>query len=230
VTGPVAASTSVRYAASFLRRTGPRGAPAASPLARPCPRLLPWCALLCASAAWAADEAHGSETNIFNADIGNFIFTLVIFGLVVWILSRTLWKPLLNVLNEREKTIRESLDSARREREAAARLLAEYQARLERAHAEAAALVEEGRRDAEATRQRILAQAQQETRDMTARARREIRLAADEAIKAIYDHVADLAVEVAGRVLRKQLTPADHARLIEESVAEIRATGKAKLN
>jgi len=230
VTGPVTASTSVRYAVGFLRRTGPREKPTASHLAPLCLRWLPWGASLWGSAALAAEEAHGTETNIFNADIGNFIFTLVIFGLVVWILSRTLWKPLLNVLNEREKTIRESLEAARREREEAARLLAEYQGRLERAHAEAAALVEEGRRDAEATRQRILAQAQQETRDMAARARREIRLATDAAIKEIYDHVAELAVEVAGRVLRKQLTPADHARLIEESVAEIRATGKAKLN
>jgi len=180
-------------------------------------------------AALAAGE-HGDDTNIFNADIGNFIFTLIIFGAVVLILSKTLWKPLLNVLNEREKTIREALESAQHEREQAAKLLADYQAQLDRARVEAGALVEEGRRDAEVTRQRILEQAHKDTAELTERARKDIQLASDAAIKDLYDRTAELATDVAGRVLRKQLSPADHTRLVAESITEIRAGGKAKLN
>ncbi len=177
----------------------------------------------------AAGE-HGDETNIFNADIGNFIFTLVIFGLVVFILSKTLWKPLLKVLNEREKTIRESLESAKNEREQAAKLLADYRAQLDKARAEAGELIEHGRRDADSARQRILAEARKETGDMTARARHEIQLAADAAIKELYDRTAELSVDVAGRIIRKELSPADHRRLVDEAIADIRAGGKAKLN
>ena len=149
---------------------------------------------------------------------------------MVLVLGKTLWKPLLNVLNEREKTIREALESAKREREQAAKLLADYQARLDQARVEAGALVEEGRRDAAATRQRILEQAHKDTAQLTERARKDIQLASDAAIKDLYDRTAELATDVAGRVLRKQLSPADHTRLVAESITEIRAGGKAKLN
>jgi len=194
-------------------------------------KILPVVAWLCAwgPPALAAGE-HGDDTNIFNADIGNFVFTLIIFGLVVLVLGKTLWKPLLNVLNEREKTIREALESAKREREQAAKLLADYQARLDQARVEAGALVEEGRRDAAATRQRILEQVHKDTAQLTERARKDIQLASDAAIKDLYDRTAELATDVAGRVLRKQLSPADHTRLVAESITEIRAGGKAKLN
>lgn len=179
--------------------------------------------------ALAAAE-HGDETNIFNADIGNFVFTLIIFGLVVLILGKFAWKPLLNVLNEREKTIRDSLETARAEREQAQRLLADYKAQLEKARQEATAITDEGRRDAEAVRQRILEDARKETADMTERARREIQLATDTAIRDLYDRTAELSVDVARRVLQRELTPADHQRLISESLTEIKNSGAAKLN
>lgn len=178
-----------------------------------------------AGTALAAEGAHGEETNIFNADIGNFIFTLIIFGLVIWILGRAAWRPVLNVLHERERTIREALESAQHEREQAGRLLAEYQRQLERAQQEATATVEEGRRDAEAVRQRILEDARRETGEMTQRARREIQLAKDTALKEIYDRAAELSAETAARVLRRTLTTDEHHRLVQESLAEIRGAG-----
>ena len=111
------------------------------------------CVLFCASASLAAEG--GGDRDIFNADIGNFIFTLIVFIVVVGILGKFAWKPLLTVLNEREKTIRESLESARHERAEAEKLLAEYKAQLERAREEATTIVDEGRRDAEVVRQRL---------------------------------------------------------------------------
>lgn len=179
--------------------------------------------------ALAAAE-HGDETNIFNADIGNFVFTLIIFGALIFILGKFAWKPLLNVLNEREKLLRESLERAQRQRRDAEKLLADYQAQLAKAREEATAIVAEGRRDAEVLRRKLHEQARQEADEVLARARREIQLATDSARKLLQDEVADLAVRVAGRVLRKELSPADHRALVAESLKEMQAGGETKLN
>ena len=175
-------------------------------------------------------EPGGDETNIFNADIGNLIFTLVIFGVVIWLLGKFAWKPLLSVLNEREKTIRESLESARKERTEAERLLAEYKLQLDRARVEATAIVDEGRRDGEGVRQRIQQEARRQAEELLERARREIQLAADAAIKDLYDRTGELAVNLAGNILRQELSPEKHRQLIADSLAEIKTTGKSGLN
>jgi F-type H+-transporting ATPase subunit b len=195
-----------------------------------------WPAVLAGGLTWvasrpvvAAEEGAG-ETNIFNADIGNFLFTLVIFGLVIYLLRRFAWNPLLDVLSKREATIRETIEAAQRERAQAERLLADYQAQLAKAREEAAALVAEGRRDAEAVARRVQEQARRESEELLARARREIELATASARKELHDEASELAVMVAARIIQKELSPADHRELVARSLEEMQAAGKAKTN
>ncbi len=185
--------------------------------------------LLASATALAAEEGH-AEPNLFAGGLANAFVTLIIFVVVVTVLTKVAWNPILKILHERERMIRDSLESAKNEREQAEQLLAQYQQQLDNARTEAAALVEKGRQDAEAARQRILNEARQETTDMTARAKREIELTTDAAIKELYDQTADLAIMVAGRVLEKELSAEDHRKLISDSIAEIREQGKARLN
>lgn len=192
-----------------------------------------WPALLLAlltAAPLACAAAHGEQRNLLGGDIGNAIFTLIIFGLVIYILGKFAWPKVLSALNEREQFIRESLASAKHEREQAEALLAEYERRLAKAHAEATAIVEEGRRDADAARRRILDEARQETAEMTARARREIELATDAAIKTLYDRTSDFTLQVASRFLGKALSRDEHQRLVDEAIREIEANGHARMN
>jgi len=185
-------------------------------------------AFLPLQAAGASEQAGGN--NIFNADIGNLIFTLIVFGLVVLLLGKFAWKPLLTVLNEREKTIRDSLEAARQQREQAEQLMAEHRRQLDQARQEASEIVAEGRRDAEVVRQKIQEQARREGAEIIARARREIKLATETAIKELYDQTAELSVRIAASIIRKQLTPEDHRQLIAESLQEMKSSGKAGLN
>lgn len=168
--------------------------------------------------AEAAHGEHGEKGNVFAGGIGNAIVTLIIFGIVVFVLGTKAWPPLLASIHEREKTIRTSIENARREREESAKLLAQYQAQLEKSHAEAAAIIDEGRRDAEVLRRRIQDEARKEADDMVARAKREIQLAADTAVRELYDKTADLAVQVAGGIIRKELKADDHRALVKESL------------
>lgn len=175
------------------------------------------------------DAAHGpadesAAQKLFRGDIGNIIITLVIFFVLLGVLGKTAWKPLLGVLEQRERTIRDSLEQAQRERHEAQELLKQYTVRIDRARLEASAIVDEGKRDAEAVRRRIQDEARREADEMIARARREIQLATDAAVKSVYDQAADLAVQVAGRIIHKELRPDDHRALVNESLERMKSS------
>ncbi|MFO0837662.1 MAG: F0F1 ATP synthase subunit B [Phycisphaerae bacterium] len=181
------------------------------------------------AAEHAAAPAHdgGAEhepANLFAGDIGNAVFTLIIFFVLIGVLGKYAWKPLLSVLEQREQAIRGSLEQARRERLDAEKLLAQYRQQIDRAREEATGIVDEGKRDAEAVRRRIHDEARQEADQMVARAKREIELATSTAVKELYDQTTELTVQLAGTVARKSLTPDDHRALIKESLERIQAS------
>jgi len=183
-------------------------------------------ALLTAPAAIAAAapaESPEAANNVFAGDIGNALWTVVIFVLVLVVLGKFAWGPLLAGLQAREAYIRESLETARRDRTEAESRLREYEEKLAASRAEATAIIEEGRRDAEAVRRKIEEHAKQESAKMIERARREIDAAATEATRQLYALSAHLATELASRIIGRELDPKDHERLIAESIADISA-------
>jgi F-type H+-transporting ATPase subunit b len=175
-------------------------------------------ALMLFPALAVAAEGEGS---FFSGDIGNAIWTLTIFLLVIFVLGKFAWGPLLSTLQEREKFIRESLEEAKADREAAEARLAEYEEKLREARAEATEIVKEGRRDAEVVRRRVEDDAKEEAEKIVRRARREIEIAKQTAVKDIYGLTARLATSAAAKIVRQDLTASDHERLIRESIAEL---------
>lgn len=173
----------------------------------------------------AADPAARGEEhdrpNLFAGDLGNAIWTLIIFLCVLFVLGKFAWRPILGALQQREQFIHQSLVEAKRDREEAEARLREYVAQLDRAREEATAIVEEGRRDAEVVRRQIHEEARAEADAMIHRARREIAIARDTAIKDLYDLTAEMATEVAGRVIRRQLSAEERRRLVDESIEEL---------
>lgn len=181
-------------------------------------------ALLLAPAALAAQSEAAAETpSVFAGDVGNAVWTLVIFLLVLAVLGKYAWGPLLTGLQKRESYIRDALESARREREEAQKLLREYQEKMAAARGEATAIIDEGRRDAEVVKRRIEEHAKQESDKMIERAEREIAAAKTEATRQLYALSASLATELAGRILGREVAAKDHERLIADSIAEISA-------
>lgn len=176
---------------------------------------------------------HGEDANkpaLLQFDPGASVWSIIVFVLLLIVLRLTAWKPILRVLQERERFIAKSIADARHEREQAERLLVEYKAQLEKARAEASAIVAEGRRDAEVAARAVQEQARRESEEIVARARREIQLATDSARKELHDEASELAVRVAGRILRKELAAADHRALVAEALAEMQAAGRPRMN
>ena len=165
-------------------------------------------------------EAH-AEPSLFAGDIGNVFWTVLIFVLLLVILGKYAWGPLLANLQARESFIRESLEKAKRDREAAEARLREYEERLATARAEASAIVEEGRRDADVVKRQIEASGKEESAKMIERAKREIQIATDTATRELYTLSARLATQMAEKAIGRELTSQDHERLISEGIEGI---------
>lgn len=163
----------------------------------------------------------GAEPSIFAGDVGNVLWTLLVFGLVVFVLGKFAWGPLLETFQKREDFIRESLESAKSDRDAAEARLREYEERLNKARAEATSIVEEGRRDGEVLRQRIEEDARSEADKIIERSRREIGIARETAVKELHELGARLATELAGKIVGRELRVEDHERMIRDSIADM---------
>jgi F-type H+-transporting ATPase subunit b len=164
-----------------------------------------------------AAEAEG-EPSLFAGDLGNSFWTVLIFVLVLVVLGKFAWGPILSTLQARESFIHEALAKAKRDRDEAEARLKQYEERLAGARAEATAIVEEGRRDAEVVKHRIEAAAKAEADKMIDRARREIQIATVTATRELYDLSARLATDMAARVIGRELSAQDHERLIAEAI------------
>lgn len=179
-------------------------------------------ALAAAASALPALAAEGGQPGgVFAGDVGNALWTLVIFGAVVFVLGKFAWKPILSGLQAREAFIRTSLEEARRDRAEAEARLRQYEERLNSARSEATAIVEEARRDADVVKRRIEEEAGGEAGRIVERAKREIAIAKETAVKELYSLSARLTTDVAGRILAREITVQDHERLIRESIERL---------
>ena len=176
-------------------------------------------ALLLAMPALASGGEGGA--NPFAGDVGTAVWTVVIFVMVLVVLGKFAWGPILDGLQSREDFIKDSLGKAKADREAAEERLREYEERLSSARAEATSIVEEGKRDAEEVRRTIEEQAKVSADEMIERAKREIKIAQETAVKEIYEGGTRISIEIASKVLRREIDGAEHRRLIDEAIERL---------
>jgi len=157
----------------------------------------------------------------FRSDLA--IWSLAVFLLLLGLLGKFAWKPIMEGLDKREQGIEHQIAETKAANAEAKQMLASYERRLSEAADEVRGMLEEARRDSESTKQSIIAEARKAAEDEQARAKHEIGLARDEALSSIAEKAGDLAVEVAGKFLREKIGNEDHSRLIRDSVASLGA-------
>ncbi len=166
-------------------------------------------ALPLAVPAAAQDAGAGPLT----VDGGLVIWTLVVFGLLLYILRRHAWPVLLQAVREREQKLERQLAEAAQAREEAARLLEEHRQLLGRATAEAAEILATAKAVAEKERQALLAKAHEEYEQQLARVRREIDEEKAKAILALRREAVELSIAAASKVIEQNLDSAANRRL-----------------
>ena len=168
---------------------------------------------------FAAESSGGSF--LITPNVGLMIWTLLVFGVSMWLLARFAFPRISEALDRRQRAIEESIDASERTRREAEQLLAEYRERLAEARDQADEIVARARRTAEAAEQETLAEARTKREEMMAQTRRDIETETRRAIQQIRAEVADLTVLATEKVTRKALTDADQRRLVEEAVSEL---------
>jgi F-type H+-transporting ATPase subunit b len=172
-----------------------------------------------AQAEGGGEEEGGSF--LVSPDVGLMIWTLLVFGLSMYLLAKLAFPRIAEALDRRQKAIEDSIDAAEHTRQEAEQILAEYRERLAEARGQADEIVSRARKTGEAAENEIIADARTKREEMMAQTRRDIEAETRRAIQEIRAEVADLTVLATEKVTRKALTDADQKRLVEEALSEL---------
>jgi F-type H+-transporting ATPase subunit b len=170
------------------------------------------------SAQGGAAEGGGS---LYDINTGLSAWTLIVFAILVVLLGKFAWKPILESVEAREKGIKAALDDAAAKQAQAAKLLEEHKAQIADARRQASELIAEGRAAAETVRKSIEEKARVEAQGMIDRARTEIERERDAAIDTLRKESVDLALAAASKLMQQNLDQAKDRQLVERYLGEL---------
>lgn len=179
--------------------------------------------ILSASPALAAAAAEGGPVNLLSPHGGLMFWTLLIFIVLFFVLWKYAFGPITAAVEQRERALELAIAEAKRDREEAAKLLAEHKAQMEQARGEAQRLIAEGRAIGEKMRTDMLAETRTQQQELLERARRDIATERDSAIAQLRREAVELAIAGAGRVIEKNLDSAQNRRIVEEFLSGLNA-------
>jgi F-type H+-transporting ATPase subunit b len=148
------------------------------------------------------------------------IWTLLAFGVTLYVLSKAALPRIEEALDKRAKAIRDNIDAAEKQRAEAEDLLHDYRERLREAREQADEIVARARKAAEAAEAEATAAGREKREELVAAARRDIEMETRRSLERIRKEVADLTVLATEKITRKTLDSDDHERLIEEALEE----------
>jgi F-type H+-transporting ATPase subunit b len=175
--------------------------------------------LLVVTPALAQEEAHAP--NLLSANYGLMFWTLIIFVVLLVVLTKFAFGPITKAVEAREQALEEAISAAKRDREEAARVLAEHRAALEASRAEGQKIIVDARAAADRVRTELIEQAHAEQANMLARARQDIEAEKARAIAQLRREAVDLAIAGAGKVIDRNLDQAANRQLVENFLASV---------
>jgi F-type H+-transporting ATPase subunit b len=157
-------------------------------------------------------------------DPGLFIWTIVTFLVLLAILSKFAWRPLLQALESRQAAIRKSLDDAQQARQELERLHQESAQIVRQARLDGESIIAQSRSDAERLKGELAQKARDEAEGIMRRAQQQIQLETRQALQQIRHEAVDLSVMIASKLLERKVSKEDDRRLIEETLKQIEAS------
>lgn len=153
-------------------------------------------------------------------------FTMILqwinFGILLFFLSKVLYKPLMNVLDKRRAMVEGEINEAKKKHDEAKEVLREYNDRLDNLRLEGRKIIEDARRSAVLEKDKIIDTAAAEAKLIIENARLEIEAHALQARDEIKKQVADLVVDCASKVIERELRPEDHQKYIEDFIERVK--------
>ena len=149
------------------------------------------------------------------------IIEVVSFLLLLFILTKLLYRPLLKFMDERQKAVKEMIENARHSQQQAQEYAGQTHKALDMAKEEALKIKEETRSISDSERRKIIEEAKRESRRLIDDARRQLDKERGLMIKELRAEVALISLDIARKILGREIKSQDHQRLIEESITEI---------
>ncbi|MFD1389536.1 F0F1 ATP synthase subunit B [Alkalibacillus flavidus] len=159
----------------------------------------------------------------FNA--GSMIIQLIMFIILLALITKFAWRPLMNVMQEREEHVANEIDTAEKNRQEAERLMQEAQDELQGTRQNAQKIIEDAKETAKSEQNTMIAEAKEEAQRIKDNARQEIEQEKERAVQALQEQVGTLSVQIASKVIEKELTVDEQEKLINEYLEEV---GKSK--
>ena len=158
---------------------------------------------------------------MFEAEPGLMLWTVISFFILLVLLRRFAYKPLVGMMSKREAAIRESIEEAKRTREAAEELQEKYRKLIAEARDESKKIISEGKALGEQARKEMITKASEESNQIVKRAQEQIALEKERAISELRERIADLSIAAASKVIDRSLSKEDHMELLEEYISSI---------
>jgi F-type H+-transporting ATPase subunit b len=151
---------------------------------------------------------------------GDIIFQLLMFIILLALLKKYAWGPLMGIMKQREEHIANEIEAAEKSRVEANKFLEETRQELKKAREDAQALIENAKKQGERQKEEIIAAARQEAERLKESAIAEINQQKEQAMAALRDQVASLSVLIASKVIEKELSEQDQEKLIQDFIKE----------
>ena len=155
-------------------------------------------------------------------DPGLFVWTILTFLLLLFVLAKFAWKPLLKMLNDREELIRSSLEDAEKAKEKLEKLNAEGEAIINQARSEAQSILSEGKAAVSKLKDETLDVAKEQAKQIASEAEKQINIEKDKAIAEIKSEVVNLSMSIAEKLINKNISPEDNKAMIDESLSSVK--------
>jgi len=161
------------------------------------------------------------KEGLLRVDPGLMLWTIITFLVLVLIMWKAAWRPIVDALDARAEKIRFDIDNAERTRQEAEKLLSQHKAMMDNARNEASQVIAKGREEAEKMKAEIVEKATTESRTIADRAKKEIDLAKEKALLDIKTEVVLLSTEIASKIINKNIKAEDQKALVEEALNKI---------
>ena len=161
------------------------------------------------------------DNPLVQPDPGLFLWTILTFLVLLVLLAKFAWKPLLALLDRREEMIRQSLDDAEKAKQELQRLQQESKEILSKARVEAQSILAKSRSEAEKLKGELRQEAKVQADSILRNAEKQIQVETEKAIAVIKNEVVDLSLLVASKLIKKNLSKEDNQSLIEESLKQV---------
>ena len=161
------------------------------------------------------------SAGITDINVALSLWTAITFAILLFVLGKFAWGPILQMMETREKTIADAIEAAKKERAAAEAASAEMKASLEKARAESADMVRRNQQEVAAAKQELMQQARKESEELLLAARKTIAEETRQALSELRSQAVDLAIDAANKLVQSNMDEKKQKQLVEEYLAQL---------